>query len=254
MTVYELYKHFDTVIPRSLSCEWDNDGLMCCPDATRKVSKVLVALDATADVAAEAIEGGYDLIITHHPFIFKGLKSITDGNFVGSKSIELIRAGISVFSFHTRLDTVAGGVNDVLASVLKLNDAVPFGDDGMGRIGTLDAPMSAEEFAKKVKDALGVPAVNLSACGKPCYRVAVLGGGGDSETGAAMAAGADTYVTGNLGFHTLTDAPDMGINLIEAGHFYTENPVCHRICEIVHEADASIECHITNSNRIQVII
>ena len=254
MTVYELYKHFDTVIPRTLSCEWDNDGLMCCPDATRKVSKVLVALDATADVAAEAIEGGYDLIITHHPFIFKGLKSITDGNFVGSKSIELIRAGISVFSFHTRLDTVAGGVNDVLASVLKLNDAVPFGDDGMGRIGTLDAPMSAEEFARKVKDALGVPAVNLSACGKSCYRVAVLGGGGDSETGAAMAAGADTYVTGNLGFHTLTDAPDMGINLIEAGHFYTENPICHRICEIVREADASIECHVTNSNRIQTII
>ena len=254
MTVYELYKHFDTVIPRSLSCEWDNDGLMCCPDATREVKKVLVALDATADVVTEAIDGGYDLIITHHPFIFKGLKSITDGNFIGSKSIELIRAGISVFSFHTRLDTVAGGVNDVLASVLGLNDAVPFGDDGMGRIGTLDAPMSAEEFARKVKDALGAPNVSLSSCGKPCYRVAVLGGGGDSATGAAMAAGADTYVTGDLGFHTLTDAPDMGVNLIAAGHFYTENPVCRRICEIVNEADTSIECHITNSNRIQAII
>ena len=254
MTIYELYKHFDTVIPRTLSCEWDNDGLMCCPDASREVKKVLVALDATADVATEAIEGGYDAIITHHPFIFKGLKSITDGNFIGSKSIDLIRAGISVFSFHTRLDTVAGGVNDVLASVLKLNDAVPFGDDGMGRIGTLDAPMSAEEFARKVKDALGAPTVSLSTCGKPCYRVAVLGGGGDSATGAAMAAGADTYVTGDLGFHTLTDAPDMGVNLIAAGHFYTENPVCRRICEIVGEADASIECHVTNSNRIQAII
>ena len=254
MTVYQLYKHFDTVIPRSLSCEWDNDGLMCCPDASREVKKVLVALDATADVATEAIEGGYDAIITHHPFIFKGLKSITDGNFIGSKSIDLIRAGISVFSFHTRLDTVAGGVNDVLASVLGIKETTTFGEMEMGRIGTLDAPVSPEEFAKKVKDALGVPAVNLSACGKPCYRVAVLGGGGDSETGAAMAAGADTYVTGNLGFHTLTDAPDMGINLIEAGHFYTENPVCHRICEIVREADASIECHVTNSNRIQTII
>ena len=254
MTTYELYKHFDTVIPRALSCEWDNDGLMCCPDATREAKKVLVSLDATADVVAEAIDGGYDLIITHHPFIFKGLKSITDGNFVGSKSIDLIRAGISVFSFHTRLDTVEGGVNDVLAAVLGLHNAVPFGEDGMGRIGTLDAPMSADEFARKVKDALGAPTVSLSACGKPCYRVAVLGGGGDSATGAAMAAGADTYVTGDLGFHTLTDAPDMGVNLIAAGHFYTENPVCRRICEIVGEADASIECHVTNSNRIQAII
>ena len=254
MTVYQLYRYFDELIPKTLSCDWDNDGLMCCPDASREVKKVLVALDATADVVAEAIEGGYDAIITHHPFIFKGLKSITEGNFIASKGIDLIRAGISVFSFHTRLDASVGGVNDVLASVLGIKNTTPFGEVDMGRIGTLDAPMSAEEFARVVKNALGVPAVNLSTCGKPCYRVAVLGGGGDSEVGAAMAAGADTYVTGNLGFHTLTDAPDMGINLIEAGHFYTENPVCHRICEIVHEADASIECHITNSNRIQVII
>lgn len=254
MTVYELYRYFDALIPRSLSCEWDNDGLMCCPDASREVKKVLVALDATADVVSEAIEGGYDAIITHHPFIFRGLKSITDESFIGSKGIDLIRAGISVFSFHTRLDASVGGVNDVLASLLGVRNTTAFGEVDMGRIGTLDAPTSPEEFAAAVKNALGAPTVNLAKCKKPCYRVAVLGGGGDSEVGAAMAAGADTYVTGDLSFHSLTDAADMGINLIEAGHFYTENPVCRRICEIVREADASIECHITNSNRIQAII
>ena len=254
MKVYELYKHFDALIPKTLSCDWDNDGLMCCPDAEREVKKVLIALDATADVVTEAIEGGYDLIITHHPFIFKGLKSITDGNFIGGKSIDLIRAGISVFSFHTRLDTVTGGVNDVLAALLGLKGTTTFGEGEMGRIGTLDAPVSAEEFARKVRHALGAPALNLAECGKPCYRVAVLGGGGDSEVGAAMAAGADTYVTGDLSFHSLTDAADMGINLIEAGHFYTEDPVCQRIAQIVCEADATIECHLTCSNRIKAII
>lgn len=254
MTVSELYRYFDTIIPRSLSCEWDNDGIMCCPDGTREVHRVLVALDATADVCREAIDGGYDLIVTHHPFIFKGLRGISEENFIADKAIDLIRAGVSVFSFHTRLDAVEGGVNDVLASLLSIRDTVPFGDEGIGRIGTLPSPMAAEDLAHKVKTVLGAPFISLAECEKPAYRVAVLGGGGGGDVDAAMAAGADTYVSGDLGFHSLTDAADMGVNLIAAGHFYTEAPVLPRICALISEADASIECHVTDSNRIKAII
>lgn len=253
MTVKELYKFLDQKIPRSLSCEWDNDGLMCCPDGDREVRRVLVSLDATADIADAAIKGGYDLILTHHPFIFKGLKSINGDSFISEKAIKLIRAGISVMSFHTRLDAVEGGVNDVLAGLVGLENTSVFGEKGLGRIGDLREPCSLEDLAKKVKEVLGAPFVSFAGGNRVCSRVAVLGGGGADDMYEAIAAGADTYISGNLSFHGMTDAADIGINLIEAGHFYTENPVCRRLCELVYEADGNTKCDILNSNRIEMI-
>ena len=114
MNVRELYRALDYRIPRSLSCDWDNDGLMCCPNSNREVGRVLIALDVTSDTVEHAIKGGYDVIISHHPFVFKGLKSLVDDGGVSEKAISLIQNGISVMSFHTRLDAVEGGVNDKL--------------------------------------------------------------------------------------------------------------------------------------------
>ncbi len=252
MTVKQLYEELDRAIPSSLSCEWDNDGLMCCPEPDREVRRVLACLDATADVCRKAIEGDYDLIVTHHPFIFKGLKRIETGDFIAEKAIKLIKHGISVFSFHTRLDALEGGVNDTLAELLGLKDVIPFAE-GIGRIGTLPEECTAENLAKKVKVLLNADGVLLADAGLACRRVAVLGGNGNDDIGEATVLGADTYISGDFAYHSKTDAPDRGINLIEAGHFQTENPVCRVLCRIIEDMDKAVKCDIYSSNRTKLI-
>lgn len=258
MTVRQLFARLNERIPRSLSYAWDNDGLMCCPDGDREVRRVLVALDATAEVCERAIDGGYDVILTHHPFIFKGLKSLEDENAIALKAIKLIKEGIAVMSFHTRLDAVEGGVNDTLACELGLSAVESFDGEGLpiGRIGELDAPMDIDAFAGRVKDALGCRFVLVSDAGREVKRVAVLGGDGKDFISVARALGADTYVSGRLDYHSMTDSPDLvgtPINLIEAGHFYTEFPVCRTLCAMIRQIDPEIECDIVNGNRIKAI-
>ncbi len=253
MTVAELYQELNERIPPSLSCEWDNDGMMCCPDRGREVRRVLVALDVTGDVVQVATEQNYDVILSHHPFIFKGLKNLDEENFIPAKAIKLIGAGISVMSFHTRLDAVEGGVNDVLADVLGLSELSCFGEGNMGRIGMLQKTLTPQDFAAFVRNRLEVPFVLLADAGIPVRRVAVLGGEGGGDIFAARAAGADAYVSGRLGYHNMTDAPDLGISLIEAGHFYTENPVCAALRAMVLAICPGVSCELYNSGRIKAI-
>jgi len=255
MTVKELYQYLDRILPRTLSCPWDNDGMMCCPSPERAVRRVLISLDVTDEVIDRAIEGQYDVILTHHPMIFKPLPCVEPSVLAAARAIRLIRAGVAVMSFHTRLDAVSGGVNDTLAELLGLCEVTPFGCEGeaIGRIGSLDAPVPLAAFAKRVKTVLSAPAVTYADAHRPVKRVAVLGGSGKDDVAAAIAAGADTYLSGELGHHALTDAPDMGINLIEAGHFYTEYPILHRLQAYLAEADSTIESDLLMSCRIHVI-
>lgn len=255
MTIRELYAFLNEKIPASLSCEWDNDGLMCCPDPDRAVSRVLVALDITERVIDQAIEGGYDVIVSHHPMIFSPLKSVHPDHAVAKKVIRLIRAGVSAMSFHTRLDAVEGGVNDTLASALGLCDVEAFGNHGeeIGRVGNLPRRMTLAEFGALVKEATDAEQVLISDAGKPVSRVAVLGGSGSGDVMAALCAGADTYLSGELKHNWLTDAPDLGINLVAAGHFHTENPICRVLCEMIREADPALTVDAVNSNPVQII-
>ena len=258
MTVRELYAKLDKKIPRALSYAWDNDGLMCCPDGEREVRRVLVALDATDEVCEKAIEGGYDAILTHHPFIFKGLRAFEDENAIAAKAIKLVRANIAVMSFHTRLDALEGGVNDTLAALLGLEEVESFEGEGqpIGRIGKLCEPMSLEAFAGKVKAVLGAPFVLVSDSGREVRCVAVVGGDGKDFVSLTRAIGADTYVSGRFDYHSMTDTPDTvggGVNLIEAGHFYTEFPVCRTLCDIVAELAPEVECDVYNGNRIKAV-
>lgn len=253
MTVRELYQHLNEMIPPSLSCEWDNDGLMCCPDGGKEVRRVLVALDVTDAAVDHAIQNGYDLILSHHPMIFKGLRAVNEENYIADKVIRLIRGGVSVMSFHTRLDAVRGGVNDCLALLLGLEDAKPFGEEGIGRIGTLPTETAAEDFALRVKTALNAPYVNLGDAKRPVHRVAVLGGGGSDDVPLAQATGADTFVSGELKYHQLCDAPEAGMNLIEAGHFFTEFPVTGVLENILKALDPAITCDIYNGNTVKTI-
>ncbi len=252
MTVKQLYEELDKLIPSFLSCDWDNDGLMCCPEPEKEVHRVLVCLDATADACRKAIDGGYDVIVTHHPLIFKGLNRVEPTDFVAAKVIELIKHGISVFSFHTRLDAVEGGVNDTLAAMLGLTDVIPFAD-GIGRIGVLPTECTAEDLAKNVKELLHADGVFLADAGRSCRRVAVLGGNGGDDIDEAVKMGADTYISGDFAYHSKNDAPDRGINLLEAGHFFTEDIVCGVLSVMVECADESVKCDIYESNRTKLI-
>lgn len=253
MTVSELYSFLNERIPASLSCEWDNDGLMCCPEPDRKVRRVLICLDATAEMVQKATQENYDLILTHHPLVFHKLPALEPSIPVAQKLISLCRAGIAVMSFHTRLDAVPGGVNDMLAMLLGLGQVAAFGEEGIGRIGSLEKPLPLADFAALVKQKLGCPVVVTANGGKPVSRVAVLGGNGSDDVPLAAAAGADTYLSGEIAFHHFSDAPENGMNLLAAGHYYTEAPVCHVLAELVKQADAAIEAEIAVSNTVSIL-
>ena len=234
MNIKELYCKFDERFPREKSCEWDNDGLMCSPDTSREVKRALLTLDVTDGALEYAKENGCDLIVSHHPFVFRALSSVTPDNYVAKKVISALTSGISVFSFHTRADCAEGGVNDILASQLGLCDTTPFGEGGMGRVGTLKSAMPLSDFAERVKNALGCDAVSYAGEGE-VRRVAVLGGDGKDFIPDAIQTGADTFVSGSISYNAFLDAPEMGINIVEGGHFHTENGILSAFEEIVRE-------------------
>ena len=250
LTVRALYDALDHLIPHSLSLSGDNDGLMVCPDPSAPVQGILFALDATEDAVRTAAERGCNVIISHHPMIFRGVRAVHGEDTVTRKIVRLAKEDIAVMSFHTRLDTVEGGVNDVLAGLLGLGNVTAFGDASneahkpIGRVGDLPQSMTLADFADLVKSALGAPSVAFADATRPVHRVAVLGGAGDDDIALAALAGADTYVTGELRYHILCDAPYGSINLIVAGHYHTEAPVCTAVEATVRRiyAEADLPC------------
>ncbi len=242
-TIKELYDYLDTEIPRALSCEWDNDGLMVCADAFAGAKKVLLALDATDAVAEYAAENGFDAIVTHHPMIFSPLRSLTVLEPTARRALFLAKNNVAVMSFHTRLDAREGGVNDVLAEKLGVINTVPFGPEGekLGRIGVLPKPVDCREFCAVVSEALGSPMVS-SVCAKSKVKtVAVLGGGGKDFAESAFAAGADVFVTGEVTYNVMLETASLGMCLITAGHYYTERPVLSALHKLIKEKFAEIE-------------
>ena len=251
MTVKELYEKMDEMIPTSLSCEWDNDGLMCSADTSREVKKVLCVLDVTMGAVNYARDYGFDLIISHHPLIFNRLSHISDDDYTAKKVIALIKSGISVFSFHTRADMFFDGVNERLANILGLSEVEAFGpqNEKMGRIGYVP-PTSLESFAKSVKKKLSSPMVLYSGS-REVNKVAVLGGDGKDFVKSAIEAGADTYISGRIGYNITLMAEEMGINLIEAGHYHTEKHISDFYLECVKRFLPNAYCEVFESNTIR---
>jgi dinuclear metal center YbgI/SA1388 family protein len=252
MTVRELYQTLDKAIPASLSCEWDNDGLMCSPDLSAPVKRILLTLDVSEASVDYAVANKCDLIISHHPMIFRPLTSLTEENFTARKALKCIMNGISVFSFHTRLDIVEGGVNDRLADMLGLADITSFGDaetPTIGRIGTVETT-STEAFSALVKEKLGVPSLQTVDFGKDIRCVALVGGDGKDFLKPALRAGADLYLTGSLSYNSMVDAADLGLQVMEAGHFFTENPVLSVLDEMITSAYPEAEIFTFHSDPV----
>lgn len=253
MTVKELYEKICDRIPEHLACEWDNDGIMSSPDLSAEVSSALIALDVTEEIVDYAISRKFDLIISHHPLIFKPIDSVTEENHITRKVIKLLSNNVSVFSFHTRADKVTGGVNDLLADAIGLVDTEPFGEEGLGRIGNLPEETALEEFCNDVKISLEADGVRFADAYNPVKRVAVVGGDGKDFVKDAVLAGADTYLSGRIGYNVMEEAAEMGINLVEAGHYFTEYPVCEFFASLVTSLDENVRVEIANSNMIRLV-
>ena len=248
MNFGELYKILSECYPDELRCEWDNDGIMCASDLSRKVNKVLISLDITDDTINYAVEKGFDTIISHHPLIFRSQNRINPLNYVQSKIIKLIQNNVSVISFHTRLDSANTGVNDILCRILDIRDISIDPCDRIGRIGYIDE-ITLFDFAAKVKKALSSPFVLYSG-NKNVHKVYVVGGDGKDMIENAMLSGCDTIITGRASYNASVDACDMGINIVEAGHFFTEHPVCFELQKKVEEVLPNVVTEVYYSNKI----
>ncbi len=242
-TVNDILNFMEEIAPSSMKMDWDNVGLLCgSPNAP--VTKVLIALDPFEHVCQEAADLGAQLILTHHPIIFNPLSKITDQSSITRGIMVLCRHGISAINAHTNLDCAPGGVNDVLAEVLGLKDVSvidPNGVDvhgkpwGLLRMGFCPS-QPLPQFLKFVKDQLDCQGLRYVDGGKPVHRVAVGGGACGSEIAAVAASGCDTFVTSDIKYNQFWDAKELGLNLIDAGHFHTENPVCRSLTQkLQHE-------------------
>ena len=255
-TVGDILSYLETLAPRSMKMDWDNVGLLC-GGKSRPVTKVLVALDPFEGVCEEAAQWGAELILTHHPLIFSPLKSVTDETSIGRAVQLLCTNSISAINAHTNLDCAPGGVNDCLARTLGLSDVqviAPSGVDELGRPwgllrqGTVEAqPLS--DFLPKVKSALNCEGLRYVNGGKPVHRVAVGGGACASELLDAVNAGCDTFVTADVKYNQFWDAKDLGLNLIEAGHFPTENPVTALLAEKIAAQFPEVTVKISETHR-----
>lgn len=231
--VKDIYQYIDSVAPFATQMEFDNAGLLVGSEDT-DVERVMVALDVTAQVAGEAARKRCQLIVSHHPLIFHPLKAVNPTDPTQAVVAQLIRKNIAVISAHTNLDIAPGGVNDVLMErlgVKTLGVLEEMGDYGLGRWGELSEPMTVRAFATHVKKALGTRAVRAVAGTRPVKKVAVCGGAGGDMVELAARMGMDAYVTADVKHHEFLAAKALGMTLLDAGHYATENPMMSVLAE-----------------------
>ena len=227
--------------------DWDNVGLLA-GRSTKEVKKILLSLDATDEVVRMAAEGGYDMLITHHPMLFSAIKRVTDQDMNGRRLLELIRNDISYYAMHTNYDVL--GMADLSADYLKLEEREVLsvteetGDrcEGLGRVGMLPKQMSLRECGEFVKEALALNDVRIY--GDPdtmVEKAAICTGSGKSMISDVLAKGADVYVTGDIDHHTGIDAVASGLPIIDAGHYGTEYIFMKAMRKILEEKYPSLQ-------------
>ncbi|MDE6999213.1 MAG: Nif3-like dinuclear metal center hexameric protein [Lachnospiraceae bacterium] len=228
MKCYEIIDKLESLSPTEFAEEWDNIGLLA-GRRDKEVRTVYIALDATDAVIEEAVRLGADLLLTHHPLIFKKMSRVNTDDFIGRRVCELIRNDISYYAMHTNFDVM--GMADAAADELSLKDRrvldVTYEDDiskeGCGRVGELKDSMRVEALAGLVKEKFHVPNVRVFGdLDSPVRTVAVMPGSGGGFIQDALAAGADAMITGDVGHHEGIDAVAQGLAVIDAGHYGIE--------------------------------
>ena len=255
-TVKDILEYLNSFAPAYMKESWDNVGLLC-GSQSQPVKKILVALDPFEHVCSEAAQIGADLLVTHHPLIFVAPKSITDDDSVGRSIMALVKSGISAINAHTNLDCTPGGVNDVLAKKLGLSNIQvidPKGTDeegnpwGLLRQGSV-SQQALDSFLTHVREALGCEGLRYVNGDRPVHQVAVGGGSCAGALREVFDAGCDTFVTADVKYNQFWDAKELGINLIDAGHFHTENPVVEVLAAKLQAAFPEIEVKVSQTHR-----
>lgn len=228
MQCKEIMQVIEAAYPRSAALDFDNVGLLA-GRAGKEVNRVYLALDATDAVIDRAIEAGADMLITHHPLIFSPMKRVTDEDFIGRRVVKLIQSDIAYYAMHTNYDVlgmatlsekILGIKNSQVLDVTMCEDG---NEEGIGRVGDLEKPMTLEECCVYVKHKLKLGSLKVFGdMNGIVSRLAVSPGSGKSAVAPAIAKGADVLVTGDIGHHDGLDAVEQGLAVIDAGHYGTE--------------------------------
>ena len=251
-TVQQVYEVMQRLAPPELAESWDNPGLLV--DCGGAVRRVLVTLDITPEVVAEAAAKECQVIVAHHPVIFDPLKKLCPADL----PYQLVQAGISAVCMHTNLDAARGGVNEVLAEIFGMQNPQPFAE-GCGRVGQIQ-PVTVPQLARKAQQLLaarcnlpgdGSPAVQVKFAdnGRPVQRLAVISGAGGSLFQEALAQGADCLLTGEANHHHAIDARRLGLGLVAAGHYATEFPVTAAVAAKLGAALPELDVLVSTENR-----
>ena len=247
MTVQEILRFLEGFAPVELAEHWDNVGLLC-GDRQQPVSAVLCALDVTEQGIEEAAARGAELGVAHHPVIFTSVSRVTTDDTTGRVLRAAIKHDIALICMHTNADSTWGGVNDALASALFLTNVVNMeaGDNHMlGRVGDLPREMQPWEFAGYVKECLRAGGVRFCDGGEPIRRVAVGGGACGKLMDYAIAKGADAFVIGDCSYDLMQRAQSLGLTLVDAGHFPTENPVAAVFADRISAAFPQVDAEVS---------
>ena len=255
MKVKEITQVIEAFAPLSIQEGWDNSGL-CVGSPDDEVTSILIGLDCTEKLIDEAIECGADMIVTHHPLIFSGLKKISPEDTVGAAVIKAIRAGICIYAAHTNADKVIAGVSGAMAAKLGLSDIKILDEDGegtgLGVIGNLPSPISSEQAIALVKDRFSLKMIKTSApLNKPISRIAMCGGSGSSLIRNAMNAGADLYISGDISYHNFFTPENF--MLMDIGHYESEIEIVDILFSLITKNFPTFAVRITqniNSNPI----
>lgn len=254
MLVKDIVKIIEKKAPVELAYDWDNSGLLC-GDADMEVKKIYLTLNTDIYTVNEAAALGADMIVSHHPIMFGGIKKIDYSEASGKIIKSLIQNNIALYASHTPMDTANEGLNDVLAQKLGLINTEIIEKNsymtgcGLGRVGDIERIQTLSEFAKTVKNALDTPFVRVSGDPGTVIKRAAVGAGACSELiPYAKAMGAQVMVTADMKYHTAIDAVESGICVIDAGHYPTEKFVTEIFgkllnncgCELIYSTEKDI--------------
>lgn len=254
--VKDIIKAMEDFAPINLKEDFDNVGLMV-GDKDKEVKKILLSLDCTLEVIEEAKEKGANLIITHHPLLFIKPRSITTDTLVGKKVIELIKNDISLYSSHTNLDSASGGLNETIVNLLgydskeliETNKNSRTSNDGLGRIIRLDKKIKLETLVNNVKEKLNIDSLKVVKACEEVQNIAVINGSGSSFLDIAYRKGADCVITGDTTYHFASDYKEMGVSIIDTGHFLSEWLVFLEVINKIKDKFGDVEIIVSEKNK-----
>ena len=246
MKARQVAEIIESFAPLDTQESWDNAGL-CIGSPDAEVKGVMVGFDCTPALIEETVAAGCNMIVTHHPLIFKGVKRIDPDSFTGAAIVSAIKHDMIIYAAHTNADKAADGVSWLMAGKLGLREVCPLGEDGLGVVGNLPEPMDSRAFVEMVKKAFGLPVVRCSKpLAKPVIRVAMCGGSGGSLIEEAKAAGADAYLCGDISYHNFFT--DEGFMLLDVGHYESEIDIVDKLFGLLSEKIHTFAVRKTQNN------